>query len=390
MKNRRSVTGAAIALISLPALSLAQGILGVNPVAPDDTTPSVGAPDLSAPVLAAKFKVTAPGTVASLAFSPDSSELAAGCDGHILIWDTSGAVAADLKVKAAELLGTKRPAKGDHKTRGRGSGDKTESSDSTVNALLWSPDGSKLAALIGTAGVGIWDVSAGHLLVSLTEPKISTTSMAWSMDGKTIATGTSKGEVRLWDAATGAALKDLGSAGVAIQKLGFNVNGKGLTGLGPPPKKSSASSPSVTIARWDLATGAVTGNKEIVISGDIEPKSPDLAIDGEYFVNATDFNALHPYEVWNTRTMAADFGVGPQTRESDFENAIHMSPYADEFLACGWGIRLYSVFDKSLIASIADPDGTYTYQKLIAAPATLAKNRWVAIALDDTIRVYGP
>jgi len=385
---------AALALVTLQNSSRAQGILGVNPVDLDKTAPSVPSTDTDTPVFGQKLKLTAPSPIASLAFSPDSRYLAAGVTNEILVWDAAGNVIQDLKAGGADLvIPPAEPAPGDPaKAKKRPKKPKTPRfpAESAVTSLLWSPDGTKLAGVVAGAGVGVWDANSGQLLVSLLETKDPVTAIAWSPNGVTLATGTNRGPVRLWDASSGALLKELSRAILPIQDLGFNVNGKTLTSLSRSLAKSDGATPCVVICRWDLASGLINVKREIQVSGDIEPKWPQLAIDGEYFVTATDFNARNPYEVWSTKSMAADFGIGAPTRDATYENSIHTCPNADEFLACGWGIKLYSVFDKTLIGSIHDPGGIYTYQKLIAAPATSAKNHLVAIGWDDSVYVYGP
>ena len=118
-----------------------------------------------------------PGWIWTLAFSPDSTTLAAGSyDGTVHLWDVGAGTLKDTF---------------------------TEHTDN-VRTLAFSPDGNTLATGSEDGTVRLWDVGAGTLKNTFTEHKSWVNSVAFSPDGNTLATGSSDGTVLLWDIAPAA------------------------------------------------------------------------------------------------------------------------------------------------------------------------------------------
>lgn len=139
-----------------------------------------------------------PGEVARLCFSPDGKRLAATDYGVISLWDAQTG-----QKLPTPILPTESETDTDI---GFGSGGAMQRTTvrqvpmKNQNFLLFSPDGSTLAADAGDSVAG-WNVATGQRRVLLA--KINATVMAFSPDGKTLAGGGSDGVVRLWDAGTG-------------------------------------------------------------------------------------------------------------------------------------------------------------------------------------------
>ncbi|MDR3193503.1 MAG: hypothetical protein LBT87_10600, partial [Treponema sp.] len=81
---------------------------------------------------------------------------------------------------------------------------------SSVEALAWSPDGTRMASAgeneSGYWQVKIWDMSTGRLLFSKPMPGYYNGGLAWNPDGTRLAAAVysyNGGEFKIWDAESG-------------------------------------------------------------------------------------------------------------------------------------------------------------------------------------------
>jgi WD40 repeat protein len=97
--------------------------------------------------------------------------------------------------------------------------------------VSWSPDGTRLAALVrtlaGQAGT-VWDAATGKEVLTLDRSPIRFLSLAWGPDGTRLATGELDGTVRVWDAATGQEVLTFRPHTYAVRSLAFSPDGKRL------------------------------------------------------------------------------------------------------------------------------------------------------------------
>lgn len=148
--------------------------------------------------------------VLSLAFNPDGTLLAGGCeDDTVRLWDVAG------HTLAATLLMPPDPARDEYPIE--------------VREVRFSPDGRTLAT--GTNGpiprVHLWDVATRTLTHTLGRRGPASYPMAFSPDSKTLATD-GDGDVLLWNAATGALADTAGGDWEAVTALAFSPDGKAL------------------------------------------------------------------------------------------------------------------------------------------------------------------
>jgi len=114
-------------------------------------------------------------TVFDVAYSVDGKMLAsAGCDGSILLWDTT----SFMSVRAMHI-----PNNPYNITRN--------------NSVTFSPDGTLLVSG-GTDGIRLWEVATGKLLVWRTDPANTVIDVAFSPDGRAIYVGSTDGTVRTY------------------------------------------------------------------------------------------------------------------------------------------------------------------------------------------------
>jgi WD40 repeat protein len=156
--------------------------------------------------------------VHALAFSPDSTRLAGGCDKDVHVWD----------VRTGNRL---------FRYRGH---------DGIVDALTFAPDGKFLVSAGKDATARVWDqggqgrVFTGH--------KKEIIQVAVSGDGKLVASADKEGTIILWDPQT---MKEQGRKKeypYGILLVAFVAGGKELLAVGQNGK----------IIRWDLATDKLT------------------------------------------------------------------------------------------------------------------------------------
>jgi RNA polymerase sigma factor (sigma-70 family) len=110
-----------------------------------------------------------------------------------------------------------------------------------VNAMAYSPDGKKIAAVGAGRDITLWDSATGKEIHQFPNKGHQPHSLAFSPDGKFLATGGSA--CRLWDVATGKELRQIGGGRVA-----FSPDSKLLATTGSRPGESA-------LHLWDPATG---------------------------------------------------------------------------------------------------------------------------------------
>ena len=136
-------------------------------------------------------------TVRTVAWSPDGKTLASGADdAQVFIWDTGGAVKANIDHPAA------------------------------VSALAWSPDGQRLATASGNL-VAFFNAANGHAVARPNaEHTLPVTSLAWAMHGATqLVSGSQDFHAVVWNTNTYAIQTVYRLHTIAVENVAWTSDG---------------------------------------------------------------------------------------------------------------------------------------------------------------------
>jgi WD40 repeat protein/DNA-binding SARP family transcriptional activator len=177
----------------------------------------------------------------------------------------------------------------------------------SVQRIVFSPDGTRLATISQDTTVRLWDAATGHLESTLTVNVSAGTDVAFSPDGTRLVTAGqdgSVGTVKVWDVASGQQLLTLGdgsttSTSSLIARVTFSPDGKRL---------ATAGSDGVTTL-WDAATGrAMITITQRMADGETPKMSSGVAFspDGLRLATASKYSVLPDFagtgKVWDVAT----------------------------------------------------------------------------------------
>ena len=166
------------------------------------------------------------------------------------------------------------------------------------HTVAWSPDGKRLAGGSRDRTVTVWDAETWAALGVLTGHEDSVGALAWSPDGDRLATGSSDRTVRIWDAETHAEVTVLTGHELPVWALAWS----------PGRRQLASASDDGMVRVWSLTPGGRTtelsGHRASVPSVAWSP-------DGRRLVSVSeDRTAL----VWNIAD-AEEEGDEPQSRK---------------------------------------------------------------------------
>ena len=283
--------------------------------------------------------ITEPGSVLSLAFSPDGETLASGSrDTTIRLWNTK---TAEHKVTLNGHNGriTTLVYSPDGNTIASGASYTHWSSDSTIrlwdaktgrhrstiqtrtltNKLAFSPDNETLVSIGDGKDIHIWNTKTGKLKTNLTEQRKSHYPNSIFSDGKTKIYVNDDGTYTLLDVKTGKQkpiLKDFHSP---IKSLEYPPESFEYS----PDGKTIAIRDGNSVLLWDIETDAhratLTGHLNTISSLVFSP-------DGQYLSTAADKTIY----LWDTKTGEQ---VAAYTRDRGYRSFVHVFSPDSKLLA---------------------------------------------------------
>lgn len=156
-----------------------------------------------------------------------------------------------------------------------------------INAITFSPDGTRLATASLDGTVKIWTVANSGLELTLPGLEMSVETVAFTPNGATVVGGDAGGTIWIWDAKSGALLRKYKAHSGSVEVLSISPDGKYLI----------SGSQDRTIKLWSLANGKLlksSGNQtHFILSGAYAP-------DGKTFVSGSWNKTL---QVWDAATL---------------------------------------------------------------------------------------
>lgn len=159
------------------------------------------------------------GAVWDVAYDPDGKRLAtAGADRTARIWDAATGKQTCVLTRGAEATGQSGPAR--------------ESHDGDVYAVVFSPDGMRLATASKDKTARVWDAGSCQELLTLIGHTDELRSVVFSPTDPRLATAGADGTVKVWNAGSGEPLFTLLGPGAVVRDVAYSPDGKRLVAVG--------------------------------------------------------------------------------------------------------------------------------------------------------------
>ncbi|KAK7190547.1 Vegetative incompatibility protein HET-E-1-like protein 15 [Paraphaeosphaeria sporulosa] len=226
------------------------------------------------------------GGVISVAFSPDSTQLAsASSDTTVKIWEVSNG--ACLQTLEGHSGGVISVAFSSDSTRLASASEDTtvkiwevssgaclqtlEGHSGRVLSVAFSPDSTWLASASDDTTVKIWEVSSGACLQTLEGHSGGVISVAFSPDATPLASASGDTTVKSWEVSSGACLQTLKGHSGGVYSVAFS----------PDSTQLASASDDTMVKSWEVSSGAclqtLEGHSGGVYSVAFSPDSTQLA-----------------------------------------------------------------------------------------------------------------
>ncbi len=177
--------------------------------------------------------------VNAVAWSPDGQRIASGSnDTTVQVWD-----AAD----------------GSHVYTYRGHSNYRGGPSNTwlgfVNAVAWSPDGTRIASGSDDGTVQVWNATDGGHVFTYHGHSSGVAAVAWSPDGTRIASGGGDHTVQVWDAADGGNVYTYRGHSAQVNAVAWSPDGQRIASGGGKFDLNSWKSVDTIVQVWNAADG---------------------------------------------------------------------------------------------------------------------------------------
>ena len=217
-----------------------------------------------------------------------------------------------------------------------------------VQAVAWSPDGSRIASGSADKTVQVWDAANGGHVFTYRGHACGVTAVAWSPDGKHIASRSWDYTVQVWDAVDGGHVYIYRGHSFVVTAVAWSPDGRRIASGSGNPRRAG----DTTVQVWDATDGSHVytywGHACGVTAVAWSPDGKHIASgSGRYFSNAD-----NTVQVWD----AVDGGhVYIYRGHADIVSAVAWSPDGKR-IASGSNDHTVQVWDA------ADGGNAFTYR----------------------------
>ena len=230
-----------------------------------------------------------------------------------------------------------------------------------VNAIAFSPDGTKIASGSDDRTVKVWDVATGGNIATLEGHTSWINSVAFSPDGMKIASGSRDQTIKLWDVSTGETIATLEGHTGSVNTIAFSSDGTLVSG-----------SDDFTVKLWDVSTQTNIATLEEHWD---EVKSVVFSPDGKILASGADNGTLKLWNVATRETIA--------TYRYVTVNSIAFSPDGSTFaVATNNHVKLWDVATGKKVATVEE------YGGISGSVAFSPNGTTLAIEKGDTVKLW--